>query len=73
LLALLADEGLGFEERAFSLEEAYGAREAFLTSAVNIVMPIVAIDDKLIGDGRPGPLALSLRGRFHGFAEVCGA
>ncbi|WP_158815114.1 D-amino-acid transaminase [Methylocapsa sp. S129] len=73
LLALLAGEGLRFEERAFSLDEAYGAREAFLTSAVNIVMPVVAIDDKLIGDGRPGPLALSLRGKFHGFAEVSSA
>ena len=70
LLDLLAAEGLGFEERAFSLEEAYGAREAFLTSALNIVMPVVAIDDRMIGDGRPGPLALSLRGKFHGHAEA---
>jgi D-alanine transaminase len=70
LLALLAAEGLDFEERAFTLDEAYGAREAFLTSAVNIVMPVVAIDDRVIGDGRPGPLALSLRDRFHAFVEV---
>ena len=63
-------KGWSFEERAFSLEEAYGAREAFLTSAVNIVMPVVAIDDRSIGDGRPGPLALSLRGKFHDFAEA---
>jgi D-alanine transaminase len=70
LLALLAVDGLGFEERALSLEEAYRAREAFLTSASNIVMPVVAIDDILIGGGRPGPLALSLRAKFHSFAEV---
>jgi D-alanine transaminase len=68
LLALLAVEGLDFEERAFSPEEAYCAREAFLTSATNIVMPVVAIDDRIIGDGRPGPIALSLRARFHTFA-----
>jgi D-alanine transaminase len=68
LLALLAAEGLGFEERAFSLEEAHCAREAFLTSATNIVMPVVAIDDRKIGDGRPGPIALSLRAKFHAFA-----
>jgi D-alanine transaminase len=70
LLDMVAAQGLGFEERAFSLEEAYGAREAFLTSAVNIVMSVVAIDDRSIGDGRPGPLALSLRGKFHDFAEA---
>jgi len=70
LLALLAAEGLGFQERSFSLEEAYHAREAFLTSATNIVMPVVAIDDRIIGDGRPGPIALSLRAKFHAFAAV---
>ena len=69
LLALLDAEGLRFEERAFSLDEAYAAREAFLTSAVNILMPVVAIDDRPIGDRRPGPLAQSLRGKFHAFAE----
>ncbi len=68
LLALLAAEGLGFEERAFSPEEAYRAREAFLTSATNTVMPVVAIDNRIIGDGRPGPIALSLRAKFHSFA-----
>jgi hypothetical protein len=33
-------------------------------------MPVVAIDDILIGGGRPGPLALSLRAKFYSFAEV---
>jgi D-alanine transaminase len=70
LLALLAAEGLDFQERSFSLEEAYRAREAFLTSATNIVMPVVAIDDRIIGDGRPGPIALSLRAKFHAFAAI---
>jgi D-alanine transaminase len=70
LLEMVAAQGLGFEERAFSLDEAYGAREAFLTSAINIVMPVVAIDDRSIGDGHPGPVALSLRGKFHDFAET---
>jgi len=69
LLALASAEGLSFEERAFSLDEAYAAREAFLTSAVNILMPVVAIDDRPIGDGRPGPMTLTLRGKFHAFAE----
>ena len=70
LLTLARAEGLAFEERAFLAEEAYGAREAFLTSAINVVMPVVAIDDRSIGDGRPGPVALSLRGKFHAFAEI---
>lgn len=49
------------EERAFTPEEARGATEAFSTSATGFVMPVVEIDGKRIGDGRPGPVALRLR------------
>jgi D-alanine transaminase len=61
---------LSFEERGFNLEEAYAAREAFITSATQIVMPVVRIDGRSIGDGRPGPVATALRREFHRFAEV---
>ncbi|HLW91718.1 MAG TPA: aminotransferase class IV, partial [Roseiarcus sp.] len=70
VLALTAGEELRVEERPFSLAEAYGAKEAFLTSAANGVMPVVAIDGRRIGDGRPGSLTLALRERFHMYAEV---
>ncbi len=63
-------EQLEFVERAFSREEAYGAREAFVTSASNVVMPVVRIDDRPIGDGRPGPVAQRLRSLFYQFAEL---
>ena len=57
LLDVLKAQGLTLEERAFTLEEAYAAREAFVTSASQIVLPVVRIDDHVIGDGKPGPLA----------------
>src|SRR6516225_5413513 len=57
--------GLVVDERAFTLAEAYGAREAFVTAASQIVLPVVRIDDHVIGDGRPGPLAIALRRAFH--------
>ncbi len=63
-------EGLKIEERAFTREEALSAREAFITSATNTVMPVVSVDGKAIGDGRPGPLARRLRLRFHHIAEI---
>ena len=63
-------EGLAVEERAFTLEEAYGAREAFITSASQIVLPVIRIDGRTIGDGRPGPVAMSLRRQFHRYAEA---
>lgn len=70
LLDVVAREGVPFEERPFRVEEAYAAREAFITSATNIVMPVVKIDGRTIGDGRPGPLSLLLRSRFHHWAEL---
>jgi D-alanine transaminase len=69
LIDVLVKSGLRLEERAFTVAEAYAAQEAFVTAATQIVMPVVRIDGRLIGDGRPGPLAQTLRGRFHEFAE----
>lgn len=52
---------LRVEERPFSLDEAKSAKEAFITSAMNLVTPVVAIDGVRIGDGRPGATAVRLR------------
>jgi D-alanine transaminase len=70
VLAVVAAQGLTVEERAFTLQEAYAAREAFVTSATQIVMPVVSIDGHIIGDGKPGPVARALRTNFHGHAEA---
>jgi D-alanine transaminase len=62
--------GRALEERAFTLEEAYAAREAFVTAASQIVLPVVRIDGHPIGDGKPGPVATALRREFHRHAET---
>jgi len=69
-LDVIKAQGLTVEERGFSLKEAYAAREAFETSASQIVMPVVSIDGHRIGDGKPGPIAVALRRAFHRFAEA---
>ncbi len=61
VMRLAAEAQLRVEERAFTVEEAQGAAEAFMTSATQLVMPIVAIDGAPVGDGRPGPLVRRLR------------
>ena len=63
-------QGLTVEERPFTLKEAYAAREAFVTSASQIVLPVVNIDGRVIGDGQPGPVAKALRREFHRYAET---
>jgi len=61
---------LRLEERAFTPAEAYDAAEAFVTSAGQLVMPVVKIDGRTIGDGKPGSVAKRLREEFHRFAHV---
>lgn len=69
LLKLSATEGVSVEERAFSLDEAYGADEAFMTSAGSLVLPIVKIDDRGIGKGKPGAVTRRLRALYLDFAR----
>ncbi len=69
LLGLIEEQGLKLTERAFTVEEAYGAREAFVTSASLIVMPVVQIDGRPVGNGAPGLIATALRRDFHRHAE----
>lgn len=61
--------GLKVEERPFSVEEANGAREAFITAATTLVTPVVAIDGKPVANGHPGTIATSLRSAFFDIAE----
>ncbi len=49
------------EERPFTIAEAQGADEAFITSASAFVTPVIEIDETPVGTGNPGPLALRLR------------
>jgi D-alanine transaminase len=70
LFEAIKAQGLAVEERAFTLKEAYAAREAFLTSASQIVLPVVRIDGRAIGHGKPGPIATALRAQFHHYAET---
>ncbi|TIO82078.1 MAG: D-amino acid aminotransferase, partial [Mesorhizobium sp.] len=61
--------GLTIEERGFSIAEAKAAREAFISSATTIAMPVVEIDGAPIANGHPGSMTLSLRQAFFDIAE----
>jgi D-alanine transaminase len=70
VIDLVKAQGLAFEERAFTVEEAYAAREAFVTSASQIVLPVVSIDGRPVGNGAPGLIASALRRDYHRYAEI---
>ncbi|GHB34929.1 D-amino-acid transaminase [Pseudovibrio japonicus] len=70
VLKLAEKKGFSVEERGFSMDEAKNAREAFLTSASGLVMPVVKINETILGDGQPGPIVQDLRKSFHDASEL---
>lgn len=64
VMRIAREHGLEVIEAAFSVEEAFSAREAFNTSASGFVTPVIRINGRQLGDGRPGPTALRLRALY---------
>ena len=64
LLSTIKKLGLKVEERPFSIDEAKGAREAFITSASNFVVSIGEIDDTSIGSGSIGQITQKLQDEY---------
>ena len=66
VLAALSHHGINaIEERAFTLKEANAASEAFITSASGGVIPVVTIDGRAVGTGRPGPMAARVHALYR--------
>lgn len=63
-LAIARDMGLAVEERPFTPDELFAAREAFVSAAGSLVLPVVEVDGKPIGSGTPGPLTSEIRERY---------
>lgn len=70
VMELAKRENLEIEERPFTPEEAYDAREAFSTSASAFVMPVIKIDDHTLGNGVPGPVTDKLRKLYIEMAKA---
>jgi len=60
LLGVAADLGIGVEQRSIDRTELYGADEVFLCGTGAQVSPVIEIDRRMIGDGRPGPITRRL-------------
>lgn len=61
ILEIAQESGMKLEQRAFSVEEAKAADEAFISSATTLVLAVVRIDGQVVGNGKPGPVAKRLR------------
>jgi D-alanine transaminase len=69
LQALCKREGMEIIERPFTPAEAYAAKEAFITAAVSLVVPIVEIDGHKIGDGKLGKITGKILDLYMAYAS----
>ncbi|CCG99637.1 aminotransferase class IV [Fibrella aestuarina BUZ 2] len=65
----LARPDFSVDERAVMLTDLQDADEAFTTSSTKQVLPIVQVDDLIIGDGKPGPISRELLSRFRALTK----
>jgi branched-chain amino acid aminotransferase len=74
VLAAARAQGIEAAETTVRPEDLYGADEAFLTSSIREVMPVVAADGRTIGSGAPGPVTKRLHeGYLRAVAQATGA
>lgn len=64
VLNYVAETGMTFEERTFSVDEAKAAKEAFLTSASTFMLPVIEINGHKIGNGAAGPNVERMRALY---------
>jgi len=73
MVALAAEQGISFVQRPFTVAEAKGAREAFVTSATSFLTPVTRIDDVVIGNGKAGSMSVRLLDAYLEHAGGSGA
>lgn len=65
LLEIAKGAGILVNERAFTVDEAQVADEAFISSATTMALAVISIDGQTIGDGKPGPITQRLRALYQ--------
>jgi branched-chain amino acid aminotransferase len=73
VLRLASETGLEVEEGFYTLYDVYTAEEAFLTGTGAEIAPVVVLDRRPIGNGRPGPVTQDLIRRFRDYTQASGA
>jgi branched-chain amino acid aminotransferase len=66
---LAVESGLAVHEIPLTRHDVFIAEECFLTGTAAEVIPVIEVDSRMIGDGRPGPITQDLIKRFHRLAR----
>ncbi|HCV14130.1 MAG TPA: branched chain amino acid aminotransferase, partial [Candidatus Accumulibacter sp.] len=74
VIEIAADLGLPVVARRITRDELYCADEVLLTGTAAEITPVIEVDRRRVGDGRPGPLTRELQRRYfdwvHGRDEA---
>ena len=65
VMMLAKEKGIDVHEKEFTLFNVYCADECFLTGTAAEVVPVSKVDQRKIGNGRPGPITKELSKAFH--------
>jgi len=65
VLSLCARAGIPVKEEPFTKSDLLAADEVFITSTTNEAMPVVAVDDRTIGTGQPGPVTRQIQALYE--------
>ena len=69
VMELAEEAGVPLAELAMSRHDVYTAEECFLTGTAAEVIPVVKVDGRVVGDGKPGPITQQLREKFMAYAR----
>jgi len=72
VIRLAQESGYPVDEPELTRYDVFTADECFLTGTAAEVIPVVKLDSRPIGDGRPGPVTKALMARFHAFTQTVG-
>ncbi len=72
VITLAREEGLTVHEAAMTKYDVYTADECFLTGSAAEIIPVVKVDDRVIGEGKPGPVTRDLTRLFHELTRAGG-
>ncbi|MBI4974381.1 MAG: branched-chain-amino-acid transaminase [Candidatus Omnitrophica bacterium] len=72
VIGLAKKSGIPFYEKLLKMEDVYSANEVFLTGTAAEIIPVVRIDERRIGNGKPGGLTLRLREQFKALTKIDG-
>uniref|UniRef100_A0A7C2I224 Branched-chain-amino-acid aminotransferase n=1 Tax=Ammonifex degensii TaxID=42838 RepID=A0A7C2I224_9THEO len=72
VMALAREKGIAVAEKTFTRHDIFIADECFLTGTAAEIIPVVKVDGRLIGDGRPGKVTWELIRAFRELTKVDG-